>query len=546
MRVPAGEAQQVLGRRAGERVDRLVIVADHAEVVALAEPAFEQAGLERVHVLVFVDGERGEAPVDLARGVAGARRTGAARARACPRSRAAPSRSCAARTRLDAVHQVRRDRRVVVAELVEVPPAGSSGSWPTRSRRELAPGQELVRRWSAFASEEMSGALWSSTSGSGSPVYEDHSLESCESAAEWNVRASTPSTPSAWRRRASSPAALSVNVTARICDGSNAPLRTWHAMRCVIVVVLPVPAPAGSRLALGARGRPRAGLVQAGEDVRDRTPFDPSTGPDATVADCSHGRRGAPGPGGGGADRDQGRAGPVGPPGLGAGSVADPPEGSAGSRSRRCSRRRAISSRIACGRSSRGRGRAAAAGRPLEQAETETQLALLIPHRGSSIEAHTIRRTARRSPRRASDEAAEERRAHRTDPHGDRRTGRTSDAPACSTAPASARSSVNRSSHAERRRGPDRGSGARLDLVERPARVRANPFRQLEPGQRSSQRADGVQGLPRLGRDDLRVRELDRGCTPDPVIVVSLDHGRDSAYGATFAPGARVGGTRSV
>ncbi len=78
-----------------------------------------------------------------------------------------------------------------------------------------------------------------------------HSRESCESAAEWNVRASTPSTPSAASRARSSPAALSVKVTARICDGSNAPLRTWHAMRCVIVVVLPVPAPA--RIATGPR-----------------------------------------------------------------------------------------------------------------------------------------------------------------------------------------------------------------------------------------------------------------------------------------------------
>jgi hypothetical protein len=51
--------------------------------------------------------------------------------------------------------------------------------------------------------------------------------------------------------RSELPPALSVKVTARICDGSNAPLRTWHAMRCVIVLVLPVPAPA--RIATGPR-----------------------------------------------------------------------------------------------------------------------------------------------------------------------------------------------------------------------------------------------------------------------------------------------------
>ena len=118
---------------------------------------------------------------------------------------------------------------------------------PASSRR----GRNLCGGGSAFASDEMTGALWSRISGSGSPVCAVHSLESCESAAEWNVRASTPSTPSAASRVRSSPAALSVNVTARICDGSNAPPRTWHAIRCVIVVVLPVPAPA--RIATGPR-----------------------------------------------------------------------------------------------------------------------------------------------------------------------------------------------------------------------------------------------------------------------------------------------------
>ena len=50
--------------------------------------------------------------------------------------------------------------------------------------------------------------------------------------------------PSASSRERSSPAALSVNVTARISSARNAPLVTWCAIRCVIVVVLPEPAPA--------------------------------------------------------------------------------------------------------------------------------------------------------------------------------------------------------------------------------------------------------------------------------------------------------------
>ena len=64
---------------------------------------------------------------------------------------------------------------------------------------------------------------------------------SCPSAAAWNVRAVTPGAPSASSRARSSPAALSVNVTARISSARNAPVATWFAIRCVIVVVLPEP-----------------------------------------------------------------------------------------------------------------------------------------------------------------------------------------------------------------------------------------------------------------------------------------------------------------
>ena len=60
MREPPREAQQVFGRCAGESVDRLVVVAHDAEVVPGTEPPLEQAGLQRVHILELVDGERGE------------------------------------------------------------------------------------------------------------------------------------------------------------------------------------------------------------------------------------------------------------------------------------------------------------------------------------------------------------------------------------------------------------------------------------------------------------------------------------------------------
>ena len=51
--------------------------------------------------------------------------------------------------------------------------------------------------------------------------------------------ARTPVTPSASSRARISPAALSVKVTARISSDRNAPVATWFATRCVIVVVLP-------------------------------------------------------------------------------------------------------------------------------------------------------------------------------------------------------------------------------------------------------------------------------------------------------------------
>src|SRR5581483_7150217 len=58
VRKARGHAEQMLGPGAGEAVDRLVVVADNAEVVAIAESELEQRLLEQVDVLVLVDGER--------------------------------------------------------------------------------------------------------------------------------------------------------------------------------------------------------------------------------------------------------------------------------------------------------------------------------------------------------------------------------------------------------------------------------------------------------------------------------------------------------
>ena len=56
-RVPAREVEQVVGRGAGEGVDRLARVADDAELVAAAEPQVEQRLLQRADVLELVDDE---------------------------------------------------------------------------------------------------------------------------------------------------------------------------------------------------------------------------------------------------------------------------------------------------------------------------------------------------------------------------------------------------------------------------------------------------------------------------------------------------------
>src|SRR5512146_198446 len=103
-------------------------------------------------------------------------------------------------------------------------------------------------------------AIWRSSStfdGRIGPRRSGAKWRSWRSAAAWNVVARIPAAPSAARRVRSSPAALSVNVTAVIALAGNTPDATCCAMRRVIVVVLPEPAPArmqtGPRTASTAR-----------------------------------------------------------------------------------------------------------------------------------------------------------------------------------------------------------------------------------------------------------------------------------------------------
>ena len=148
VREPIREPEQVVGRGAGERVDRLVIVAHDAEVVAIAQPAVEQRRLQRVHVLELVDRERLEPFAD---------RLGGLRVRVEHLDREPEHvlevdlavRLLAPFVPLvHAEHQLGRDRRLVIRplELGQVAVGLDHAVLrPFDLTGQLAPGQELVR-----------------------------------------------------------------------------------------------------------------------------------------------------------------------------------------------------------------------------------------------------------------------------------------------------------------------------------------------------------------------------------------------------------------
>ncbi len=146
VRKAIGQLEQVARRRSGERVDRLVVVAHRADVVALAEPELEQRLLEQVHVLVLVDGERPIARLDDAERV---------RVALVQLDRAGEQILEIDRAALllaslvvaeHALHQLGRDRRLVLVEAVEVrlgrQPAVLG---PLDLGRKVCRGCELVR-----------------------------------------------------------------------------------------------------------------------------------------------------------------------------------------------------------------------------------------------------------------------------------------------------------------------------------------------------------------------------------------------------------------
>ena len=120
VRKPRGHCEQVLRARAREGVDRLVVVADGAQLVAIAEPAVEERLLEQVDVLVLVDGEGLVALANL-------RQRALVRVEEPDRELDQVLEVDAALVGLaplvlavDAEHEVRRDRRLVVAERAQV------------------------------------------------------------------------------------------------------------------------------------------------------------------------------------------------------------------------------------------------------------------------------------------------------------------------------------------------------------------------------------------------------------------------------------------
>ena len=229
LREAAPEPEQVLGRRAGEGVDRLVRVADHAQVVAVAEPRVEQPLLQRRDVLVLVDHEVPVAAADLLRDVGHLlQRPGhdqqqvgevelTPRAAWPARTRRRPWRSCPASSRSRGRPRGRARRRSPASP---APPSPSrsrrrgraarcgrpaTASAPPRCRPSAAgcPGRRAARRRGCAARSTATAA--GRRRGTCAPAR--------------------PAPRGARSRERSSPAARAVKVTASSCPGGTAPVR---------------------------------------------------------------------------------------------------------------------------------------------------------------------------------------------------------------------------------------------------------------------------------------------------------------------------------
>ena len=267
-----GEPDEERRVGAGEPVDRLVGVADDAEVGAVAEPRPQQPELRRARVLELVDEEMAEAPalrggelgVALEHvGTAGDEVVEVDEAAACAsgaRTRGRPSATSAAGR--GGVRAGERDR-----------PARSrrgarAGPWPTRSRTRARRRAAPASRPRTLSSGTSRRTLRSSSVG----IVRCSSAarrRSCASAMAWNVPAVTDVLDAeAAEARPQLARGLARERDARARGaGRRRRSRACHAMRRVSTRVLPEPAPAriasgAARLVTASRcvvSRPRAG-----------------------------------------------------------------------------------------------------------------------------------------------------------------------------------------------------------------------------------------------------------------------------------------------
>ena len=271
--VALGELGQHADVGAVPAVDRLVGVADDAQVGAVAEPGLEQAELQRVDVLELVDEEVAEAPA------LGRRRSRGRRSMRLRRTAEQVVEVDQRAARASRPRSARRASAIVAPASGGVRPARASprprsrrvrpsGPWPTRSRRRrrrAAPARRRRSRHERAEQPHLALEQRRRRARRGRP--------SAGAAARRRRRGTCPPrrwprTPRPRSRLASSPAALRVKVSASTWRGRRDPSRPGSAMRRVSTRVLPEPAPA--RMQSGravARDRGALRVVEVGEQV---------------------------------------------------------------------------------------------------------------------------------------------------------------------------------------------------------------------------------------------------------------------------------------
>ncbi len=225
-RMPLAERRQEVRRRAGERVDRLVDVADDAQVRPVAEPQLEQPLLERARVLVLVDAEPALPGADRVGGLGVVLEQPDGLDEEVVEVDPALSRLRPLVVVERPNEEIERDRRLASGRRRGRPRARTrAGSIRRDFAHSISSARSFAgvnRKWpgSCRASRPRIGIFESRSWGIGAPSCRDgQKWRSWLSAWAWNVRAVTPGRPSDRSRSTISPAALSVNVTTRAWSG---------------------------------------------------------------------------------------------------------------------------------------------------------------------------------------------------------------------------------------------------------------------------------------------------------------------------------------